>query len=80
MTNYEKELLTMLEEKFSSGEYHYTFDLPSTTEETNKLCTALKSLEASEHIMILESPEYTDDDFIEVEKFPPCCKNPDSLA
>lgn len=73
MTEYEKELLVILEESFSNDEYNYFFDVPENPEETEKLLSALRSLEDACKIIILATPEDTDIDYIEVEMFPPCC-------
>ncbi len=74
MTDYEKELLSLLKKSFADGECHYTFDVPDDPEKAQSLNSALQTLEDACHIMILHSPELTGDDFIEVEMYPPCCK------
>lgn len=75
LTDYEKELMDLLEKEFSSGEFHYDFDLPEDPDAANQLLSTLKSLEAKGCVLILVSPE-DGYDYIEVEKFPPCCKPP----
>lgn len=73
MTDYEKELLSLLKKSFSKGEHHYVFDIPESPAEAEKLLHALQTLNDACHILILESPE-DGYDHILVEKGPPCCK------
>ena len=74
MTAYEESLLLTLKKAFAEEEYHYVFDIPKNPEEYQKLLSALQTLENESYILILHSPELTDDDFIEVEMYPPCVK------
>lgn len=72
MTEYEKNLLSQLQRSFDGGEYHVSFDIPELPEESEKLLSALHTLQDASKIFILASPE-EDDDYIEVEMYPPCC-------
>lgn len=74
MTDYEESLLLTLKKVFAEGENHYVFDIPENPEEYKKLLSALQNLKNESHIIILHSPELTDDDFIEVQAYPPCVK------
>ena len=72
MTDYEKNLLSQLQSSFDSGECHVGFDIPENPEESEKLLSALHTLEDASKIIILASPE-TGYDYIDVEMYPPCC-------
>lgn len=72
MTDYEKNLLSQLQNSFNSGEYHVCFDIPEFPEESEKLLSALHALEDASKIIILASPE-AGYDYIEVEMHPACC-------
>lgn len=76
MSDYANELLALLQKSFDAKEYHYAFPIPANRADYEKLISALKELEDSCKVLILESPETTGDDFIEVEMYPPCCGPP----
>lgn len=73
MTEYEKNLLSQIQEAHNSGDYHKCFDIPKRPEEAQKLLTALQSLADAAHIFIIASP---DDgyDGVMVELCPSCLK------
>lgn len=73
VTEYEKKLLSQIQESYSRGEYHKCFDLPKHPKEAEKLLSALHALEDAAQIFIIASPEDGYDD-ITVELCPSCLK------
>ena len=77
MTDFEQKVLDHILKQFNkTGHSSYVFDPPSDPEECSKLCSALNALQSYGKILVLCSPSLTDDDYIEVEIYPPCCDPP----